>query len=92
VVLIGGLFLALLGILVTAISRQLADEFKAWTPWLIGHIIRRAVCQLPENERERFAEEWQSHVDDPGRYWEANCQFWFFISFSENGPHLLRAH
>lgn len=65
--LIGVFFLAVLGIFGAAISRQLTDEFKAWTPWFINYLIQSAVRQLPENQRERFSEEWQSHVDEiPG--------------------------
>lgn len=67
-----GIFaLALLGIFgatfVPAFSRQITDEFKAWTPWLIKHFIQRAVRRLPESQHQRFTEEWQSHVDEiPG--------------------------
>lgn len=45
------------GIISTALSRQLADEFKAWTPWIIERIIRRAVARLPRDQQERFGEE-----------------------------------
>lgn len=59
--------LAVLGILAAAISRQLTDEFKAWTPWLIKRCIQRAVRQLPESLRERYTDEWQSHINEiPG--------------------------
>jgi len=58
---------AILGVLGAAISRQITDEFKAWTPWIILGIIDRAVRMLPEDKRERFAEEWHSHVNEiPG--------------------------
>ncbi|WGJ13439.1 sugar transferase [Methylocapsa sp. D3K7] len=83
--LIGRLILAILAILGAivgqAISRQLADEFKAWTPRLINTIIRCAVRQLPENQRERFAEEWQSHVDQiPGEIWKLKEAFGFLLA------------
>jgi len=65
--LIGVFFLAVLGIFGAAISRQLTDEFKAWTPWLVNYFIRRAVRQLPEDMRTRYEEEWRSHTDEiPG--------------------------
>jgi lipopolysaccharide/colanic/teichoic acid biosynthesis glycosyltransferase len=65
--LIGVFFLAVLGIFGAAISRQLTDEFKAWTPSLINYLIQRAVRQLPENQRKRREEEWRSHVEEiPG--------------------------
>jgi hypothetical protein len=51
-----------LGILAAFVSRQMADEFKAWTPWWLKHLLMIAVSRLPEDERERFSEEWQSHV------------------------------
>jgi lipopolysaccharide/colanic/teichoic acid biosynthesis glycosyltransferase len=60
-------FLAVLGIFGAAISRQLTDEFKAWTPWLVNYFIRCAVRQLPEDMRTRYEEEWRSHTDEiPG--------------------------
>jgi Bacterial sugar transferase len=50
------------------VSRQLTDEMKAWTPWTIERILRSAVSVLPESERERFEEEWCSHIDEvPGQ-------------------------
>jgi phage terminase Nu1 subunit (DNA packaging protein) len=59
--------LGALGILAAAAARLLADEFKAWAPWIIERLIRRAVRELPQNLRERYEEEWQSHVDEiPG--------------------------
>jgi lipopolysaccharide/colanic/teichoic acid biosynthesis glycosyltransferase len=65
--LIGAIALAVLAIVGAATSRQLADEFKAWSPWIVRKIIRCAVRQLPEDQRERFSEEWQAHVNDiPG--------------------------
>jgi hypothetical protein len=56
-----------LGILSTAFSRQLADEFKAWTPWFVRKIVALAVHRLPEDQRGRYSEEWLSHVAEiPG--------------------------
>jgi len=57
----------LLGIVAAAASRLLADEFKAWIPWTVDRLIRRAVGRLPADRRERLNEEWRSHVNDvPG--------------------------
>jgi lipopolysaccharide/colanic/teichoic acid biosynthesis glycosyltransferase len=65
--LIGTIVLAALAIVGAATSQQLTDEFKAWSPWIIRKIIQRAVRQLPEDQRERFAEEWRAHTDEvPG--------------------------
>lgn len=56
-----------LGIIGAVISRQLADEFKEWTPWIVARLIKRAVAKLPEDCQERSREEWHSHVNDiPG--------------------------
>jgi lipopolysaccharide/colanic/teichoic acid biosynthesis glycosyltransferase len=55
------------GLLGAAISRQMTDEFKSWAPWIVRHVIDRAVSMLPKDQRERFAEEWRSHVNEiPG--------------------------
>jgi hypothetical protein len=76
-------FFALFGIFATAVSRQLADEFKAWTPRLIKYFIQRAVRQLPESQRERFTEEWQSHVDEiPGEVGKLVVAFGFLRASS----------
>jgi hypothetical protein len=65
--LIIGFILAILSIFAAATSRQLADEFKAWTPWIIERLIKQAVRNLPEEQRERCEEEWLAHVcDTPG--------------------------
>jgi lipopolysaccharide/colanic/teichoic acid biosynthesis glycosyltransferase len=52
----------------SVLSKQLADDFKAWTPRLVKRLIERAVATLPRpDQRERYAEEWQSHANDvPG--------------------------
>ena len=65
--LITAIFLFLVGKLGTACSRLLANEFNAWIPWIIQRVIRRAIMRLPPTQRERFQEEWQSHVNEvPG--------------------------
>jgi hypothetical protein len=65
--LIIGFVLAVLGIVAAALSRQLADEFKAWTPWIVERLIKCAVHKLHHEQRERFEEEWLSHISEiPG--------------------------
>jgi len=65
--LIGAILAAIAGILVTAFSKQLADEFKAWMPRLVAAVIQCAVRRLREDQRDRYAEEWRSHIDEtPG--------------------------
>jgi hypothetical protein len=41
-----------------ALSRQLSEECKAWMPWLVQRLVKRAVDRLPVDQRERSAEEW----------------------------------
>ena len=54
-------------VFIAVISRLLADDIKAWLPKLTDRYIEQAVKGLPEQERERFAEEWRSYVNDtPG--------------------------
>jgi lipopolysaccharide/colanic/teichoic acid biosynthesis glycosyltransferase len=56
-----------LGVVAAALSRVLADECKAWMPCLTKWLIRRAIGRLPQDQRERYKEEWQSHIDEmPG--------------------------
>jgi hypothetical protein len=65
--LIESIFLAVGGVIAAAASRLIADDVKAWLPKLIDRIIDRAVKRLPCEHRERFAEEWRSHIaDTPG--------------------------
>jgi hypothetical protein len=61
------LLFAGMGLLGAAFSRQLTDEFKAWTPWFIERAVRLAIDRLPQELRERFGEEWRSVINDtPG--------------------------
>lgn len=56
------------GILSSAVARLLAGEIEAWMPWLVERRINKAVARLPEDQRERFGEEWRSHVNEiPGQ-------------------------
>ena len=48
-------------------SKVLADEFKAWNPRLVSCLLGWAVLKLPKASRERYNEEWASHLNDmPG--------------------------
>lgn len=65
---IASVVLFALGIIGAAISRQLADEFKEWVPWIISRLIRRAVAKMPQEFQERYEEEWRSGVNHiPGQ-------------------------
>ena len=55
--------LGILGVIGAAASKLMADEFKAWLPTVINHLIGWATSLLPENQREDYAEEWRSDID-----------------------------
>ena len=56
------------GILAAAISQQLVDEFKAWTPRLTRTLLMIAARIAPTSAKERHAEEWLSHLEEiPGQ-------------------------
>jgi len=66
--LITGLGLFIVSILAAALSRTVAEEIEPWNPSIIRSLIKLAVGRLPESQRERFDEEWQSHVNEvPGK-------------------------
>lgn len=61
------ILLGLLALLCAVSTKIIADEFKSWAPLLVRSLIAVAVRRLPAEERSRFSEEWQSHVNDvPG--------------------------
>ncbi len=63
------------------LSRQVAEEFRAWTPWLVKHLIQYATNRLPEDQKERFKEEWQSHADEiPGQIGKVLTSCGFVVS------------
>jgi hypothetical protein len=56
-VIIGVMIVAVVGIFFGAVlSRQLTDEFEAWTQWIINHLVNRAVRRFAEEKRSRFEE------------------------------------
>jgi hypothetical protein len=66
--LIGGIGVFFVSILAATLSRILAEEIDSWSPSIIHGLIKFAVGRLPENQRERYEEEWQSHINDvPGQ-------------------------
>jgi hypothetical protein len=49
------------------LGKLFADEVRAWLPWIALQITRIAVWTLPENQRERYDEEWRAHLNEvPG--------------------------
>lgn len=87
----GNVLIGFLGILVTifiaALSRTLADEFKAWQPHWTSKLIGAAVRILPEHERERYHEEWSAHAEDIpgdlGKLFYASGLIWAAYSMGE---------
>jgi hypothetical protein len=66
--LITGIGLFVMSVLLAALSRIAAEEVAEWIPSMIRSIIRLAVARLPVCQRERFEEEWQSHMSEvPGK-------------------------
>jgi hypothetical protein len=58
---------ALLTLLVAILAKLLADECKAWAPSITAMLVRAAVRMLPVQMRDRFSEEWHSHLSEvPG--------------------------
>jgi len=53
--------------LAALLGKLCADEVRTWLPWISERMIRLAVKRLPEDQRERYSEEWHSHLDEvPG--------------------------
>lgn len=49
------------------LGKLCVDELRAWLPKVALRLTRIAVRILPEDQRERYDEEWRSHLDDaPG--------------------------
>src|ERR1700756_1871868 len=49
------------------LGKLFADEFEAWLPWITERVTRAAIRRLAEDQRERYDEEWRSHLDEvPG--------------------------
>ena len=79
----------LLGVVGSAMARQLADEFKAWNPAVVRRLIRRAVARLPERQQARFREEWYSHVNEiPGEIGKLITAFGFLFAARKMGATL----
>src|ERR1700675_1880325 len=54
-------------VLLAVLASLLADEVRAWLPWITERVIQRAAGSLPADQRERYREEWRGHLDQlPG--------------------------
>lgn len=48
-------------------AHLLGHEISAWFPKFAACLVRLAVNRLPERQRTRYLEEWQSHLEEiPG--------------------------
>jgi hypothetical protein len=71
--------LFIVGVIGAAIARVLAEDFKEWTPFIVEKLIQLALSKLPVEQRERFAEEWRSHLNDvPGQI----AKLWVAVGFN----------
>ena len=87
--LIGAIIFAVLAIVGAAVSRQITDEFKAWQPSVVRYLINYAVQLLHQDQRERFAEEWSSHVNEvPGEIGKLVVAFGFLQAAWKMSPDL----
>jgi hypothetical protein len=51
------------------LGKLFADEIKAWLPSIAERVTKVAARRLPEGQRERYDEEWRSHLDEvPGAF------------------------
>jgi lipopolysaccharide/colanic/teichoic acid biosynthesis glycosyltransferase len=91
--LIASVLLGALAMLGAVCVKVFADEFKAWAPTIVAKIVGAAVRTLPPELRERFSEEWLSHIDqipgDLGKFAGA-CGFVIAAFDMANGPFGLR--
>ncbi|MGO7205161.1 sugar transferase, partial [Rhizobium ruizarguesonis] len=55
------------GVLGSAFSKILADEFKAWRPNIVRRVIGIAASLLSDVDRDRYHEEWSAYLEEvPG--------------------------
>jgi len=58
------LVLALVGMLAAVLNRLSGGALHTWIPWFTRQLLDRATKRLPEEQRERLAEEWESHINE----------------------------
>jgi hypothetical protein len=59
--------MAILTVVVSITATLLASEVKAWLPWMTKRLVTLSIRILPEDERERYGEEWPSYLSEiPG--------------------------
>jgi lipopolysaccharide/colanic/teichoic acid biosynthesis glycosyltransferase len=93
--LIWGTVLFVLGvagaILIPVTARVVGDDVKEWLPWITQRLVERAVSRLPEEERDRFEEEWWAHINElPGNLAKVYAA-WGCLSASKAINHIALA-
>lgn len=79
--LIIGFSVVVLGIFSTALSKQLTDEIKDWTPWVIKRLVNFAVRKLADEQQGRYEEEWLSHINEiPGEIGKLVAALGFYFA------------
>lgn len=67
-----GIFAA--AVFTAVVSTLLAEEVGDWNPRIVQGLVKLSVARLPENQRERFQEEWESHISEvPGKIGKILC-------------------
>jgi Bacterial sugar transferase len=65
--LVGSLLFFAAGVVRQFLSKEITDELHSRIPWLTRKIVEQAIRRLPEEQKERFREEWHSHLEEtPG--------------------------
>ena len=49
---------------IIAATLLLGPKLNVWIRWLTKRLLRIAIERLPEAQRERFSEEWASHINE----------------------------
>lgn len=54
----------LVSAIISILSKLFADEIEAWLPCLAEQVTKVALRVLPAEQRERYDEEWRSHLEE----------------------------
>jgi lipopolysaccharide/colanic/teichoic acid biosynthesis glycosyltransferase len=92
--LIWGTLLTVLGvagaIIIPVTARVVGDDVKEWLPWITRRLVELAVSRLPEQERDRFEEEWWAHINElPGNLAKVFAA-WGYLSASKAINHIAQ--
>ncbi len=75
------------GFLGSFLGKLFADEFRAWLPWIQERAIQTAVRRLRPDQRERYNEEWRSHLNEvPGEIAKTLVAIGFVRAAKEMSP------